>query len=356
MPATTTAAQRLYNQRITKPCHTADEVVCALTAVQAQDYLAALWVLGLRTQNATEADVEQAIADRRFIRTWPMRGTLHFVPAADARWMLKLLTPRVIAQSAGRYRQLELDEAAFARSADLLTAALHGGRALTREALYQALEAGGLAASGQRGYHILAHHAQQGLLCLGPREGKQQTFVLLDEWIPAGRSLARDEALAELAERYFTGHGPATVQDFAWWAGLTLADARAGLEDVKSQLVAEKLDEEMYWMAPAVSPPPEGGSVYLLPAFDEYLLGYKERGVVLDPQHVQKVIPGKNGMFNPVIVVDGQVAGTWKRSLKKKSVELAFSPFAPLTEAQQQAILNEAQRYADFLGLPLAVM
>lgn len=182
-------------------------------------------------RNAVEADIEQALADRTIIRTWPMRGTLHFVAATDVRWMLELLTPRIVANNAQRLlRQFGLDEAVFARSKDLFVRALQGGKRLARNAMYEVLEAGGVSTAGQRGLHILGRLAQAGVICFGAREGKQQTFALLDEWAPTARRMARDEALAEIARRYFTSHGPATLQDFAWWSGLTVANAQAALE------------------------------------------------------------------------------------------------------------------------------
>jgi hypothetical protein len=198
--------------------HDPDEVVRWLCAVQAQDYLGALWAVGLRMrsapESATEAGVEQALADRRIVRTWPARGTLHFVAAADVRWMLGLLAARVILRSAGRYRQLGLDEATFARSKEVLTGALAGGKQLPREALYRVLDVAGISPAGQRGIHILSRLAQEGVLCFGARQGKQQMFTLLEEWIAPAAPKTRAEALVELTRRYFTSRGPATVQDF----------------------------------------------------------------------------------------------------------------------------------------------
>src|SRR5207237_2162453 len=193
-------------------------------------YPGALWAVGLRTRDATEAAIEQAIAERTIVRTWPMRGTLHFVAPEDARWMLQLLTPRVVAANARRvYQQSNLDDATFARSKDLFVDALQGGKQLPRPSLYKVLEAAGISVAGQRGLFILQRLSSEGLICFAARQGKQPTFALLDEWVPISLSKtpARDQALAELALRYFTSHGPATVQDFAWWSGLPAADASA---------------------------------------------------------------------------------------------------------------------------------
>jgi hypothetical protein len=349
---------RLRNQRIAgagfkRP----GEVVAWMGAVQAQDYLGALWALGLRMETATEETIEQAIAERTVVRTWPMRGTLHFVAPADIRWMLALLARRVLAGRPARYRQLELDQAVFDRARDVLTPALQGDRQLTRDALYEILEAAGIATAGQRGLHILQRLALDGLLCFAARQGKQQTLALLEEWVPAARMLARDEALAALAERYFTSHGPATLQDFTWWSGLTVADAKAGIELAGPRLEREAIDGLSYWFGAASPGPaasPSRPAVYLLPPFDEYTVAYKDRSAVLDPARGGFV--STNGIFYPAIVLDGQVVGTWKRELKKGSVVITLSPFDPLKKKERQAAALAAEQYGNFLGKPAAVL
>ena len=353
------AGRRLLNQRIAGAgFKLPGDVVSWMGAVQAQDYLGALWALGIRMQSAREEVIEQAIADRTVVRTWPMRGTLHFVAPADIRWMLALLTPRVIAGQRGRHRQLELDQAAFDRSRDVLTRALEGGRQLTRDALYEILEAAGVSTAGQRGIHILGRLAQDGLLCFAARQGKQQTFALLEEWVPPARALERDEALAELAGRYFTSHGPATVQDFTWWSGLTVADAKAGIELAGPGLEREIIDGQDYWLSaaePAAGPnaSPASPAAWLLPPFDEYTVAYKDRSAVHDP--ARGGLMSINGIFYPLIVLDGRVAGTWKRAFKKGTVEITLSPFASLKKKERQAVAAAAERYGAFLGMPVVL-
>jgi hypothetical protein len=338
------ADRRLRHQRIAgagfkRP----GEVVAWLGAVQAQDYLGALWALGLRMKTATEEVVEQAIAERTIVRTWPMRGTLHFVAPADVRWMLELLTPRVLAGRKARYRQLDLDQKDFDRSRDLLVRALEGGRQLTRKALFEILDAKGISTAGQRGIHILQRHALDSLLCFAPRQGKQPAFALLEEWVPPARKLTRDEALVELAERYFTSRGPATLQDFTWWSGLTVADAKTAIE-----LAGPRLQREAaHWFGkepPSVAPAP----AYLLPPYDEYTVAYKDRSAVLDPGHGRDV--SGNGIFYPIVVLEGRVAGTWKRELKKDSVVITLSTFKTLKKKERQAVAVAAERYGNFLG------
>ena len=359
------ALTRLANLGIANPTFAKPGAVASwLGALQAQDYSGALWSIGLRMASATEHDIEAAIADHTIVRTWPMRGTLHFVAANDVRWLLALLTPRMIAQAAGRYRQLELDEATFARSKELFAKALQGGKQLTREEMQQLLEQANIATAGQRGYHLLVRAAQDGLICFGVPRGKQQTFTLLDEWVPPTPGLARDEALAELTRRYFASHGPATLQDLMRWAGLTMAEAKTGLAGAGKHLRQETIEDRVYWMSRDLPDLNNGiKATYLLPGFDEYLLGYSDRSAVLDPAYAQRICPGGNGVFNPTIVIasgvpeaiDGKVTGTWKRTFKKGAVVIEVAPFRPLTPAENHAVSTAAEQYGEFLSMPVVL-
>ena len=352
MTASEITRLRLYHQQIaaTQARHPG-AVAARLGALQAQDYAGAKWSIGLRLPGCTDADIERAVANRTLVRTWPLRGTLHFLAAADVRWTLELLTPRILAGSINRQRQLGLDETVFSLCRDTFIRALQGGRVLTRDEMYQALERADIITDTQRGYHILWRTAQEGLICFGPMSGKEQTFVLLDEWLPRSPRRERSESLAELALRYFLGHGPATIQDFCWWSGLSAADAKAALEPVKSRLTHKIIDGKTYWMPPDMPALSEiAPTVHLLPGFDEYLLGYKDRSAALDPAHAPKIVPGSNGVFMPTIVIDGRVAGIWKREIKKQTLMVTAHPFAPLNEAEQQGFEEAAQHYRRFLG------
>lgn len=328
------------------------DVVAWLGAVQAQDYRGGLWGIGLRTKRATEADVEQAIADRAIVRTWPMRGTLHLVAAADVRWMTRLLAPRVLARAKGRYRELGLDDKAFRRSRALVERALPGKR-MTRDELYALLDRGKVATAGQRGIHILGHLAMQGLLCLAAHRGKQPTFALFEEWVPEARSIERDEALAELARRYFVSHGPATLHDFAWWTGLPLRDAKAGLDPVRGELEEHVIEDRSYFCAPG-GPLRKSAKpiVHLLPPYDEYTVAYRDRAMILDPAHAKRA---GNGIFSPVVAIDGRVAGTWKRAVKRDRVVLTASLFAAPSRAEQSALRAAVERYGRFTALEASI-
>jgi hypothetical protein len=334
---------RLSNQQILRPqITTAAELVRWMGAVQAQDYAGGLWGVGLRMAKARESDIEAAIAARAIVRTWPMRRTLHLVPAADVRWMLRHLASRVIKGSAGRYRALGLDDAAFSRSRVLLSRALDDGKRLTRPDAYAVLERGGVSPEGQRGIHILSHLAQHGLICFGPREGRQPTFVLLEEWIPAAPEPSRAEALAMLARRYFQSHGPATVRDFAWWAGLPQKDAREAME-----AAGPKLEKR-----PRAKPRSTRPAAVLLPPWDEYLVGYRDRAAALG--HLAPDHPRRAGAIGiPLVLIDGRARGAWRRAVSPSKVRLGLEFWGRVSAVERHAVESAARRYSRFLGREL---
>ncbi|WP_219639856.1 winged helix DNA-binding domain-containing protein [Cohnella sp. CFH 77786] len=347
--------RRLLNHRIAggKPGKP-EQAVLRLGALQAQDYHQALWAVGLRTADASVAAVERSIEDGKILLTWLMRGTIHMVPAEDAKWMLKLLAPRVLAQDKRRLQQLELTPEIMERGKHLVYDALRGHKRVSRTDLMHRLKEAGIRTDGQRGYHMLWHFAQEGLICLGPKEGKQQTFALLEEWVSGAKDMPPDAGLAELAVRYYQGHGPATVPDFAWWTGMTLADARKAVELARSLLMVEKFGGQEYWLASSsqADTSDERTGVYLIPGFDEYLLGYKDRGRVLKPEHAPYIVPGGNGVFMPTVVIDGQVAGLWKRTVKKKGIDIEIRLFVP-GQDREEGLIEAAGRYCAFMEQPL---
>jgi hypothetical protein len=348
------ARHRLVNQQIAQPASaTPSEVVAWLGAIQGQDYAGAKWSIGVRLPGSTDAGIEQAIAAKTIVRTWAMRGTLHLVAAEDLRWLLALLAPRIIAGCARRYHELELDAPTLARSNSVLATALADGTPRSRTVLLELLEANGISTKGQRAAYMLQRASLDGLVCQGAAVRNTPTYMALDESLAQGKLLARDQALAELARRYFTSRGPATLQDFAAWSGLTIADARAGLGAIESQLTQASIGGQTYWM-PQGSPV-KGRDVYLLPGFDEYLLGYRDRSAVLDPQYASRIVPGGNGVFYPTIICNGRVAGTWKRTVKKDTVIVAPQPFHPLSDAETSAMRSAAAMYGQFLQQPVTI-
>jgi hypothetical protein len=343
---------RLVNQEIAATkCKGPAEVVSALCAMQAQDYLGSLWAIGLRLPSATEIDVEQAIADRTIVRTWPLRGTLHLVAAADVHWLLELLGPRIISAAKSQHERYGLDKTACTHIRKVLLKALAAAQ-LTRDEIYSVLERAKISVGGQRGYHILWRMGVDGIICFGPRRGKQPTFTLLDEWAPRINKLDRETALAELAWRYFKSHGPATLPDFAWWSGLKISDAKAALLLASSRLQSLAVNGKIYWTN-LEQPRLDQGIpfVRLLPGFDEYLLGYRDRSASLDPADAQKIQAGSNGIFLGTIVVNGCVTGTWKRELSKNAVRVTTTCFRRFTRTEAGALEQAINCYSEFLKL-----
>ena len=342
------ALLRLVAQRLAgPPLPDAATTVRWLTAVQAQDSPGALTSVALRTEGGTRAVVEAALDAGEVVRSWPMRSTLHLVAAEDLGWIQQLCGPRVLAGAAKRRATLGLTEAEAERARELAVAALLGGGRRTRAALLRAFDEGGVATTGQRGYHLLWYLAQTGTLCLGPTDGGEQLFVLTDEWIAKPRRLDREEALAELALRFFRGHGPATVPDLARWSGLTVTDSRAGLALVRDQLGSIDVDGTEHLLDPATpelldTVREQARGLFLLPGFDEFVLGYGDRSAVLDPAFADRIVPGGNGMFRPTVVHDGRIVGTWRWTGKGAKRTAAAEPFTEFDDALREAIAARA--------------
>lgn len=349
---------RLRSQRISRPeGGTPADVVRWFGAVQAQDLPASLWAVGMRMGTAvTEVEVERAIADKSLIRSWPMRGTIHLMPAEDARWMVRLLAPRLDPKVAANYRRAGLSPEIVERAGDVIATALSGTRC-TRAEVYAALNAAGIPTGGRngerRGAHLLVHWARHGLICVTPRRGKQQTFALMDEWMPGGTELAGDEALAEMARRYFRSHGPATIRDFAWWTGVTPTEAKRAAEAVRGEFDRERVDGVEYWLGPG----PGGGHAptapraFLLPPFDEYTIAYADRGAVVDRDRLAATGHG----IGPNLIIDGRLAALWKRTRTLDTVSVELDPLRPLTSEEKRLVPAAVERYARFLGLTPAI-
>ena len=328
------ALLRLVAQRLVGPrAVDATDAVRWLTAAQAQDLRGALTSIALRSAAGTRAGVEAALRTGAVVRSWPMRGTLHLVAAEDLRWLLALTTPRLLAGAARRQAELSIDAALLDRSRQLAQESLTGGLRLRRDELYALWQRGGVATDGQRGYHLLWQLAQTGSVCFGPIGDGEQLIVLLDEWVPTSRHLEREEALGELARRYFCSHGPATVKDFSRWTGLVAVDVRTGITLARRHLESLAVDGVEYLMDPRT---PEllaacrhhARGVLLLPGFDELVLGYSDRRATVPAEFADRIVPGGNGVFRPTVVSDGQVVGTWKHTGRSTKRTLSATPFS----------------------------
>lgn len=358
--------RRLESQALTGPVTgllSADPAgaVDRLLALQAQDLRWAKWAVAVRSPGTSSADVDALIDSGRIVRSWPMRGTLHLVPAQELGWMLQLTTPRLWAGSATRRRDLGLDEGIIERAREVAVAALSGGRELSRTGFLAVLVEHGIDTGGQRGYHLIWHLAQSGTLCWGRQLDSQQMLVLLDDWVPRPRVLARDEALGEFLLRYLVGHGPAPLTDFAWWSQLTMADAKTALAVATPHLTALDVDGVRHWLPRANDDAPLGraapgrgrDAILALAGFDEYLLGYRDRSYAIEDENLTQVVPGKNGIFLPLLVRNGRVIGTWRRHWQPRMITVEPIPFAPVSRAAAESIDRSLQEYAGFLtGTP----
>lgn len=351
------AFYRLHNQRLlgTK-LDTLADVVHWLGAVQAQDYAGAKWAIGQRMTDATDAALEQAMTDGSILRTHLLRPTWHFVTPTDIRWMLELTAPRVRALMAYMDRQLEFDTTIFKKSNAVLTKTLQGGNQLTRAELETAFQKARIPVDGLRLGHLMMHAELDGVVCSGPRRGKQFTYALLEERVPPARALPRDQALAELVKRYFMTRGPATPKDFCVWSGLTMQDARNGIEMVKSSFISEEINSQTYWFPETGLPKRDKyPTAWLLPNYDEYFIGFKDRSAIGEVAERAGIKKDDPSLIAHIIIVDGQVVGGWKRLLKKNEVVVQLSPFTTLTKAETQAVEDAADRYGRFLDVPVTL-
>jgi Winged helix DNA-binding domain len=352
------AARRLSAQHLTgEPFASAVEAVGWLGAVQSQDYAGAKWAVGQRTRGGTDADFDRVFDEGAILRTHVMRPTWHFVLPADIRWLLELTAPRVKAAMAPSNRQLEIDRPLLRDSTGAMAAALRGGSYLTRNELGAVLGRAGIAASGQRLGNLVMHAEQDAIVTSGPRRGKQFTYGLLDERAPFGRRLDHDEALAELTRRYFTSHGPAQVQDFAWWSGLTVADARDGLALAGPPLAVEAIGAKSYWSVPdAPIPAPPGPTVHLLPNYDEFLVAYRDRTASLDPApDFDPAAFPYSSILGQVVLLNGRVCGGWKRRRDGRQVVVQLGPLDAFDASERAALEQAVGHFARFLSVPVTV-
>jgi len=340
---------RLINQQLIKPSFAKPhELASYMGCMQAQDFYGAKWAIGTRIKGITDALIEKEFDEGKIIRTHVLRPTWHFLAAGDVGWMLKLTAPRIKLLSAGYHRRNGIDSAIIKQSQKIFEDALTGGKQLSREELMPLFKNLNIKTGDNHLSFLLLEAELDGLICSGARKGKQFTYALLEERVPKLKYLNREEAVAELAKRYFISRGPATVQDFAWWSGLSLTDAKKGIELNKQGLIGETVSGETYWFSPAINSEQKyRNEARLLPAFDEYLIAYKNRALSLNPG--QGVITG-NGIFKPTLILNGRVTGTWKRADKKDKVLIEVDPFIKLSKLATKKIFTEAKNYGKFLG------
>ncbi|MGB6056987.1 MAG: winged helix DNA-binding domain-containing protein [Microthrixaceae bacterium] len=356
----------MRNQWLTpRPDATAAEVVRHMGALQAQEVWSGHWSIASRGTSLDLQAVHDATVNREILRTWPMRGTIHFVPAADARWMLKATEANAFTGVERRRDFLGLSEADALAAVEVLRDALADGQALSRTDCLKILDDAGLMKDRSHAYHLLWFASQHGATCIGPQQGKEQTFVNLDKWVPCHNSMTHDDALGELAYRYFDSHGPSDRKELTRWTGLPVAQARRAIDQAGDRLtpVDTELGEMLVSTTVAddldgstIDAPEKSRSVLLLSGFDEYVLGYGDRSTMMTKEQMKLVVPGNNGMFRPTVIDDGIVIGTWKRALKKSRVDVTVAPFGSLNASQRKGLERAATEFGTFIGLEARVI
>src|SRR5579871_158985 len=345
------AIARLLSQQIeSSKFKSAKQLVSYMGAIQAQDYAMAKFAVGLRLQYATGKKIEKAIHNGEIIRTHLMRPTWHFVAADDIYWMLELTAPQMIAGVKSRHKFLGLTETIIFKANNIIEKSLRDGNHLTREELMQILSKAKIPTEKEMPVHIMYRAETDGIACSGRIKNNKQTYALLAERVPKNKTITKDDALALLAKKYFTSHCPATLKDFIWWSGLPVKDAAHALEMSKKNFIAEKISNEIYWLPGSfVMPAMNKNSVHLLPAFDEFLISYKDRSASLMTEHRKNTLSA-NGIFWPIIVVNGNVIGKWKRSVLNKKLLIETEFFTPKNKAILSLIQEKAKDFGKFLG------
>ena len=358
------ASARLIAQRLVgEPFAGAVAAVGRFGAVQAQDFGAAKWALGLRTDD-DEAKLDDLLDRGAILRTHVLRPTWHFVLPEDADWLLELTSPRIRAGLVARHRDLELDAATATRAYTAFASALCGGRHRNRAELAEVLVAEGISPAGQRLAHLLMGAELDRLIISGPRRGKQPTYALFEERVPRGAPIDRDEALTRLACRYFESHGPAQLADFVWWSGLTVADARAGIAMAGDALPSETVDGKRYWFGATGAGSEAGvagvaGVAHFLPNFDEYLVAFRDRSAAVDPDlrfDSRTFAFGSLSLLSNVLTIGGRVRGAWRRTDKRDQTSLSLRLLGPVDRVEQASLDEAALRFSRFLSRPVAVV
>lgn len=352
MNLTDIARLRLFSQQLgVTTMNMAVDMVEWFAAVQGQEYAQAKWGLGLRLPHLKDIDIEQELIQGKILRTHLLRPTWHFVAAKDIHWLLALTAPRVHVANAFMYRQLELDKKFFTRCNKAIIKILEGCKQLTRNEINEALKKQKIKAEGLRLVYIMMNAELEGIICSGARRGNQFTYALIDEIVQQNDTFNKEEALTELTKRYFKSRGPATTKDFSTWSGLTIADCKKGISNIQHLLNKELIDGNEYYFTDVSTANKQQKKLYLLPIYDEFIMGYKNRDAIVQ---IKNSITGSVLSYTNMIVYDGQVIGTWTRTVPKNSIDLKYEFFSPLNKSQQKLFEQAVMHLEKFSGMKVS--
>lgn len=326
------------------------DLVAWMGAMQAQDYTMVKWAVGLRLKGGTLAAVNEALERGEIVRTHIMRPTWHLVAGEDIRWMLKLSGQRV-KKSIDLWTKgtgLDIPESLYTHCNDWIGRLLSGNRSMTKEELSKELEKVGIPVDPERIKRYLLRAELLGIVCSGgDREGKP-TYALLDEHVAPVPEISREEALTKLALNYFRSHAPATLKDFVWWSGLTVTEAKQAVGALGPQLRKETFGDQEFLIHTSCAETRKKDCLHCLPPYDEYLVSYKNRSLILHPQHMPKAY-NNWGIFYPVMLHNGRIVGNWSRTKKEPAARVTlFEPDHPLKSALLEKAIGQ---YLEFYGL-----
>lgn len=348
---------RLFSQQIANPkFKSVKELVAHMGAMQAQDFNMAKWAIGLRLKKSTQENIDAAINSGSIIRTHILRPTWHFISSEDIYWMLDLTAPRIKASMKGRHKQLELTEIVLKKCNKIIQKILSENQIATRKEIIRELNKARISTDENRASHILFNAELDKIICSGKMKGKETTYALLHERVAEPKSLQKQVALEKLATKYFKSHSPATLQDFVWWSGLAITDAKSGMEMIKKDFIPEKINDKEYWIPKSFAPSKKiENSVFLLPAFDEFLISYKERSASVMTEHASKAF-SKNGIFWPTVLINEKVMGTWKREIKKDKLSITINFFDSKTKLKNNLLEEAVARLELFLNMKAGII
>lgn len=338
-------SQKLYKTTSNSP----QEIVHHLGAMQAQDYAMAKWAIGSRC-DASEKEIEEAINSAQIIRTHILRPTWHFVAAEDIHWMLDVSGPQVKRIVTSYVKKYGLDTKKLEQLNASIEKILAGNNHLTRDEIMQELNIKKTSKEGSLGGLIMMNAELDGLVCNGKMKGKQITYALLEERVAKPKTnLSKEEGLAKLAQRYFESHGPATVLDFSWWSGFSPTTCKLAISSIESELNSVEIDNQEYWFGANFSDADNFcESVHFLAAFDEILISYKTREASILLEHQSKAFTN-NGIFKPIILENGKVIGTWKRTLKKDHAKIETQFFHEIDKVKKAELFDEIRSFENYL-------
>ena len=342
-----TQSQQLATPLFEKP----KELVAWMGAIQAQDYNMSKWAIGVRLQGAKLSDIENALQKGEILRTHVMRPTWHLVAAEDIRWMLQLSKERIKSSSKSRDADLGITEKIFSRVLDIIGKILAGNNHLTRQEIALKLNEYGIKTDCALMIHYMQRAEVEGLVCSGIDKGTKQTYALIDERALPTAQPTKEETLAKLATNYFQSHSPASLQDFAWWSGLSAANCKYAVNLITKDIDTNKfstfgglITHNLY-----KSETKNISQIHFLPTFDEYLISYKDRTHVIDLQHQPKAFT-KNGTFYPIIMCDGKIVGAWSKIVKKGRVEVNPVFFENDFKPNKTQLEKAKNRYIEFVS------